>query len=152
MSKNGVLQDPLTARARGEWGGDGKVYGKKVQVKRQWSPVLKGRFLKVEMKVFQEGKEEDAFPALAFWKPLGGGAYEVVWMDASGSLNLHQATSDQKGESWAIVWTEKQHGVGQQQRLIIAFTDKNSCTEELQTEQDGSWKSMGLFTLKRTKS
>ena len=152
MSKTTVVQDPLTARVRGEWEGSGEVYGKKVQVKRRWGPVLKGQFLEAEMKVFQEGKEEDSFPALAFWKPLGGGAYEVVWMDASGSLNLHQATSDQKGESWALVWMEKQQGIGQQQRLIIAFKDKNSYTEELQTEQDGNWKSMGLFTLKRTRS
>ena len=141
-----ITQDPLVRAALGSWRGDGEADGRRVRVTRRWETTLFEQFLCAQMEVGGEGEEGASFPAVAYWRPQGGGRYKVAWLDGAGSLGLYEALHESAAGRWVLTWREEDTG---EQRLILSFPRKDECTEELQVHGDLGWRSIGRFALRR---
>ncbi len=88
----GFADSTLAHQLLGSWEGSGQFDGNRLSLTRAWTLELGGQFLKADMLVTMPNGA--TFGALMYWKVVGEGEFEVIWMDGIGRIQKLRAVRD----------------------------------------------------------
>lgn len=150
-SAQGMADDPFGTALVGEWEGEGVYEGNTLSLTRSWSLELWDQFLRGDMQVTMANGA--SFGALTFWKPVGDGAYEALWMDGTGRMQNLQALRDPtSGLISTNFLDEFTQGPPEQRRWEFEVTGENTYVERLYAQDDGGWELLTEFRFRRVGS
>ena len=92
ISGQTLESDALASHLVGAWSGSGLYDGNRLELTRVWSLELGGQFLRGDMGVSMPNGA--TFGALMYWKSIGDGRFEIVWMDGIGRMQSLSAVVD----------------------------------------------------------
>lgn len=125
----------------GGWIGTGSVLKREAHVELSVTPVLGGRFVRLQW-MNNGGKDgRQPFEGLAIYEERPDGSYAATWWDSQGARHAVTATVD--GTALVALWGERGRTVYRLLEMgVLEVTDSVKA-------KDGSWSEFGRSTLKR---
>jgi hypothetical protein len=137
--------------ALGAWQGTGTVYGNEVSLTRTWSLELANQFLLADMSV--EMSNGFAFRAMAYWRIVESGSYEITWLDEGGETETFRASGTDSSTEIVIYQMEpaSDDAPAGWRKVVHKITGADSYQELMYYESEGAWTGMADFRFTREK-
>lgn len=128
----------------GAWSSNGDAFGGPAQTAMTWTPVLSGKFIRLDYRIeMPRGAETAVFEGAAYYKPEGDGRWSAFWADSSGEL--HPVSAARDGDAIVSHWGVEDVKYGRT-RYELLPNGEMEVTDWIQRDQDWRQFNQNTFT------